>query len=68
MPEIEEDISVMGYHALGATMASRDIALTMAEMIFKKIFGEEDFETQKPLKVTDGGDRWIIDGSRNGDY
>jgi len=48
-------------------MASRDIALTMAEMIFKKVFGEDDFKTQLPLKLTDGEDRWIIEGSRNSD-
>ena len=39
----------------------------MAEMIFKKIYGEDNFKTQLPLTTVDGGDRWIIEGSRNGD-
>jgi hypothetical protein len=67
MDEIEEDFSIMGYRALGVTMASQKIAMTMAELIFKNTFGEDDFKTQLPLKVSDGGDRWIIEGSRNGD-
>jgi hypothetical protein len=65
MSGAQEDFSVMAYHALGATMASQDIALTMAEMIFKDVFGEDNFKTQLPLKLADGGDRWIIEGSRN---
>jgi hypothetical protein len=65
MPKAQEDFSVMAYHALGAAMASQEIALTMAEMIFKEVFGEDDFKTQVPLKLTDAGDRWIVEGSRN---
>lgn len=67
MADPEEHFSVMAYHALRATMASSEIALAMAEMIFKKAYGEEDLKTQLPLKLTDGGDRWIVEGSRNGD-
>lgn len=67
MAGVQEHLSVMGYHALKATMASQDLALLMAGMIFKDIFGEDDFKTQLPLKLTDGGDRWLIDGSRNSD-
>ena len=65
--EIEEDISMMGYRALDTIIASREIALAMAEMIFKKIFGEDHFKTQLPLMITDGGNRWIVEGSRDGD-
>lgn len=67
MPETDEHISVSLYQAMGKSMASPEIALKMAEMIFKKVYGEADFETQLPLKLSDGGDRWIVEGSRNGD-
>jgi len=67
MTGVKEHLSVMGYHALKATMASQELALTMAEIIFKDIFGEDDSKTQLPLKLTDGGDRWLIKGSRNSD-
>jgi NTF2 fold immunity protein len=67
MTGIQEDVSVLSYRVAGVTMASREIALAMAEMLFKKFYGEDDFKTQLPLKVTDGGDHWSIEGSRNGD-
>lgn len=63
----KEHPSVLAYHALGAAMATQDLALTMAATIFKDVFGEDNFKTQLPLKLTDGGDRWIIEGSRNAD-
>jgi len=69
MAEIQEDFSVLSYRAIGRNIASRETALTMAEMIFKEFYGEDNFKTQLPLKLTDGGDRWIIEGSRDGyDY
>ena len=67
MEEVEDDISMMGYRALGRTLASQEIALVMAEMIFKKTYGEDHLRTQLPLKILDGGDRWIIEGCRDGD-
>ena len=67
MAEIQEDFSVLSYRAIGRNIASRETALTMAEMIFKEFYGEDNFKTQLPLKLTDGGDRWLIDGSRNSD-
>ena len=63
----DQHLSVLAYHALNSVMASRDLALAMAESIFKDVFGEQDFATQLPLKLTDGGDRWLIEGSRNPD-
>jgi hypothetical protein len=49
----------------GKPMASKLIALTLAEMIFKDEFGEEDFKTQLPLSITEKPDRWIVEGSRS---
>lgn len=67
MSDFEEHPSVMAYHALGKTMASREIALVMAEMLIKKARGEEHFKTQLPLQIFDDGDRWRIEGSRKGE-
>ncbi len=65
MSDVEEDISIRGYRAFGVTMATQEIVLKMAEMIFENTFGEEDFKTQLPLNITDRGDRLFIEGSRN---
>lgn len=67
MAEPKEHLSVLAYHALGSVMATRELALTMAATIFKDVFGEDNFKTQLPLNLTDGGDRWIIEGSRDAD-
>jgi NTF2 fold immunity protein len=60
----KEDISMLLYRAGHTELVSQDLAISVATAVFRKIYGEEDFETQLPLRVTDGGDRWIIDGSR----
>lgn len=61
------DPSVLLYQVAGKTMASREIALAMAEMLIKKDYGEEHYQTQLPLHVFDDGDRWRIEGSRRGE-
>jgi hypothetical protein len=60
----EDDPSMLLFHAAGVELASREIALALAEMIFKTVYGDEDFQTQTPLRAEDGGDRWVIEGSR----
>jgi NTF2 fold immunity protein len=62
--EMDEDISMLVYRAGGVELASSQIGLALAEMIFKRIYGESDFQTQTPLHLEDGGDRWIIEGRR----
>jgi hypothetical protein len=64
MADSNEDPSLLLFRGARGEMASRSIALAMAEMVFKHVYGEEDFRTQVPLHITDGGDRWIIEGSR----
>jgi hypothetical protein len=61
------DPSMILRHTAGKTLASREIALTMAEMLIKKDYGEEHFKTQLPLQIFDDGDRWRIEGSRKGE-
>ena len=63
----ELDPSMILHHAAGKTMASREIALAMAEMLIKEDYGEEHFKTQLPLQIFDDGDRWRVEGSRRGE-
>lgn len=48
----------------GCQLASRAIAVALAEMVIKDFYGEEEFEAQQPLSVSETPDRWIIEGSR----
>ena len=50
--------------ASGTELASRPIAVALAEMVFKEIYGEAEFQAQAPLRGTDDDDRWRIEGSR----
>lgn len=65
--EPEEHVSMMMREALGSELASREIALALAEMILKDVYGDAHLKTQLPLHITDGGDRWIVEGSRQGE-
>ncbi len=59
---------VMLLHEVGGLeLASREVALVMAEMLVRKVYGEEHLKTQMPSQVTDKGDRWLIEGSRRGE-
>lgn len=49
----------------GRNLASADIALTMANMLFAEVFGEDEARAQLPLKITDNGDRWTIEGNKD---
>jgi hypothetical protein len=64
MAETNDDPPMLLLRGAGGELASRPIALTLAEMIFKNVYGDEDFKTQAPLHIVDGGDRWIIEGGR----
>jgi hypothetical protein len=64
MAQPNEDPSMSLFRAMGMSLVSRATALTVAESIFKNIYGEDDFRTQVPLHIADGGDRWLIEGSR----
>ncbi len=64
----DEDVSMIVHDFwgkfTGMEFASREIALAMAEMLIKNSCGEDFLETQLPLRISDGGDRWIVEGSR----
>jgi hypothetical protein len=62
--EETEDISMTLFAAGGARLVSRELALIVAETVFKIAYGEDDFSSQLPLNVSDGADRWVIEGSR----
>jgi hypothetical protein len=59
-----EDPSMLIYGAAQTELATRDVARKLAEMVVKNVYGEAELDAQSPLKVYDGGDRWVIEGSR----
>ena len=59
-----EDTSMMLFRGTGRTLASREIALALAGMVLKECYGEEEFEAQQPLQITETPDSWSIEGSR----
>ena len=62
-----EDISIIAHSFGGRALASRDVALAMAEMLIRESRGEDFLKTQLPLNAIDDGDRWIVEGSRKGE-
>jgi hypothetical protein len=65
MADPPENPSMHFFGFTGRNLASVDIALAMADMLFAEIYGEEEARAQRPLKVTDNGDRWTIEGSKD---
>lgn len=50
--------------AAGVQLATREVAVGLAELLLKSSYGADELEIQRPLIAKDGGDRWIIEGSR----
>jgi hypothetical protein len=59
------DLSMLSWNFLRRDMASREIALRLAELVIGEIYGEADLRTQRPLSIEDGVDVWRITGSRD---
>jgi len=49
-------------------VASREFALALAEMLVKECCEPEYAELQLPLRISDVGDRWAIQGNLDPDY
>lgn len=62
--EPKPDISMMVLSAAGAKLVSRDVAEKLAAMLVESNYGKEELQRQSPFSAADGGDRWIITGSR----
>ena len=52
----------------GKKLATRELALVMAEMIIKDQAGEAELKVQQPLKITETEDSWLVEGSREYDF
>ena len=61
--EYEEDPSMIAAGYGGREFASRGIALGLGEMIVKELCCDQYAKSQLPLRVSDGGDRWILEGN-----
>lgn len=51
----------------GVQLATKDIAVALSEMVIESRFGKAELNIQKPLSISDGGDRWIVEGTRDYD-
>lgn len=51
------------YEATKTELISSDIALNLAEMMFRKFHGEAVLANQMPLKVLDRGEAWQVEGT-----
>ena len=67
LPDFAGEFVMLLHEVGGLELASREIALVTAEMMVRKVFGEEHLQTQLPLQIADKGDRWLIEGSRRGE-
>lgn len=65
MANENEDLIMFLNRVSGIELATEPIAVALAEMLFRHVYPDDDFESQLPLKVTDQGDRWLIVGSRD---
>jgi hypothetical protein len=65
MADPPENPSMYFFGFTRRNLATVDIALAMADMLFAEVYGEEEAKAQRPLKVTDNGDRWTIKGSKD---
>ena len=52
----------------GGIVNNIEMANKMAELVISHVYGPQELERQKPLKVIDQKDRWRIEGSYNADH
>jgi hypothetical protein len=62
MNDPNDDISMKLHGFGGRILASKHIAKTMAEMLIAQEYGDTELEAQRPLKVSELDDRWLIEG------
>jgi len=62
-PEIKSITSMTLYEATKTELVSSDIAVKLAELMFRKIYGEAVLAKQLPLKVLDRGEAWQVEGT-----
>lgn len=60
-PPDDPSMKLHGY--VGKPLASRKIAVALAEMVFTEVYGEDEFKVQLPLNVIEASDRWIVEGN-----
>jgi hypothetical protein len=63
MSDSQENGSVLLLGFGGRIIATRELALMMAGVLIRDVYGEQELDLQKPLGLSDGGDRWVIEGS-----
>ena len=66
MADPPEDRSMVLW-GLQRPFVNREIAVALAEMLTAKCYGADELEMQRPFKVSEDADRWILTGSREQD-
>ncbi|WP_343715646.1 NTF2 fold immunity protein [Inquilinus sp.] len=63
MTEQSSDLSMVLRHAAGGGLVDSQLALTVAEALFRKEIGDERLKKQLPLQVIDLGPSWLVKGT-----
>lgn len=58
------DISMIVRRYSADDLATREIAILLAEELIKLDFGKDELDRQRPLIIGETPDRWTIEGSR----
>ncbi len=45
-------------------LVPQEVARKLAELLVKANYGQDELKRQAPFSVVDGGDKWVISGSR----
>jgi hypothetical protein len=65
----DEYISNLLFRYSKAKIISKDLALHVARAVVGEVYGKDELERQGEFHASDGGDTWIVEGSRRlGDY
>ena len=65
MANSDQDPSMDLLQISGKTLASKELAATIASAVIAKLFGQKELDRQSPLVVLDANDRWIVRGEGN---
>lgn len=60
-----DPIGMMLYEARKSETISSDIALRLADMVFRRVAGDEVVANQLPFTVIDQGESWLVQGTRS---
>jgi hypothetical protein len=60
----DDYISNLLFRYSKAKIISKDLALYVARAVVEEVYGNDELERQGAFRASDGGDSWIVEGSR----